>query len=49
MELQKQSGQFTEKNILVIGSNTGYGSACTANSVKKGMTLQRFQQKKNPI
>ena len=46
MELQKQSGQFTEKNILVIGSNTGYGSACTAEFRKKGYDITEISAEK---
>ena len=46
MESQKRSGQFTEKNILVIDSNTGYGSACTAEFRKKGYDVTEISAEK---
>lgn len=46
MESQKRSGQFTEKNILVIDSNTGYGSVCTAEFRKKGYDVTEISAEK---
>lgn len=46
MKSQKRSGQFTEKNILVIDSNTGYGSACTAEFRKKGYDVTEISAEK---
>lgn len=46
MKSQKRSGQFTEKNILVIDSNTGYGSVCTAEFRKKGYDVTEISAEK---
>lgn len=46
MEAQKQSGHYTEKNILMIDSNTEYGSICTAEFGKKGYKVTAIAVKK---